>query len=102
MSITDILHIPTGKLDAFIRSVEISSYMPGRIRLYSKNLVNNPTLEQTVKGNLAVFSEISEVETNTVTGSILIKYEPHILRKNSELLKAEQYIMNHAPKHKKG
>ena len=98
MSIVDALQIPTNKLDMFIRSVEIASYMPGRVRLYSKNLINNPNLERDIKGNLGTFSELSEVETNTTTGSILIKYEPSVLRQNSELVKAEQYIMTHAAK----
>lgn len=98
MSVMDILQIPTNKLDMFVRSVEISSYIPGRIRLYSKNLVNNPLLEREIKGELAAFDEIGEVTTNTVTGSVLIKYDPAVLRRNGDLLKAEQYVIAHAKK----
>ncbi len=97
-AIMDAVGLPTGKLDVFIRSVEIASYMPGRIRLYSKNLIGNENLSREIKGELARFAELKEVETNTVSGSVLIKYEPAILQRNAELVKAEQYIMAHAKK----
>ncbi len=90
------LQIPTNQLDFFIRSVEISSYLPGRIRLRSKNLIGNPGLEQEVQTQLTAFREIQSVETNTVTGSILILYEPAKLRQNADLKKAEEYIAMHA------
>ena len=98
MSITDALQIPTTKLDMIVRNVEIASYIPGRIRLYSKKLVNNDNLAREIKGELTRYAELTEVEIGLVTGSILIKYEPAILRKNAELTKAEQYIMTHAKK----
>lgn len=96
MSFFENLQIPTNTLDVFIRSVEISSYIPGRVRLYSKNLVNNPALEQQVQAQLKAFREIQSVATSTVTGSILIQYEPEVLRQNAELRKVETYIMTHA------
>lgn len=96
MNLMNTLQIPTTKLDLFIRSVEISSYIPGRVRLYTKQLVNNPALEVEVQAQLGAFSEITSVETSTVTGSILIKYEPETLRKNAALRKVEEYIMTHA------
>ena len=43
------LQIPTTKLDLFIRSVEIASYLPGRIRLRSKKLLGNLELERQVQ-----------------------------------------------------
>ena len=96
MNIMASLQIPTNQLDFFIRSVEISSYLPGRIRLRSKNLIGNPGLEQEVQTQLTAFREIQSVETNTVTGSILILYEPAELRQNADLKKAEEYIAMHA------
>ena len=95
MSIMSALQIPTSKLDLFIRSVEISSYIPGRGRLYSTRLVGNTALEVEVQAQLGAFPEISHVETSTVTGSILIQYEPATLRRNAELRKVEEYIMTH-------
>lgn len=89
------LQIPTNTLDLFIRSVDISSYLPGRVRLYSKKLIDNPGLEQQVQQQLRAFQEIEDVKTNTVTGSILIHYTPEILRANRDLRKVEEYIMTH-------
>ncbi len=98
MDLITALQIPTSQLDLFLRTVEISAYLPGRIRLYSKQMIGNAALEGEVKAQLEAFPEISEVTTNTVTGSILILYEPEKLRRNAELRKAEQYIMTHAKK----
>ena len=96
--ITETLQIPTTKLDFIVRNVEIASYMPGRIRLYSKKLVNNESLAREIKGELGRFAELTEVEIGLLTGSVLIKYNPELLRKNAELLKVEQYVMTHAKK----
>ena len=96
MNLMGSLQIPTNKLDLFIRSVEISSYLPGRIRLRSKKLLGNLELERQVQQQLNAFAEIERVETSIVTGSILIHYEPEKLRRNQELRKVEEYIMTHA------
>lgn len=92
MGIFSALGIPTNRLDLFLRSVEVSSYIPGRIRLYSKMLVGSPKVEKELLTYLRSYSEISEVETNTSTGSILIKYTPQLLHTNEELTRAEEYI----------
>ena len=88
--------IPTSKLDLFVRSVDISSYLPGRVRLYSQKLVGNSDLEQKIQAKLTSFAEIDRVTTNIATGSILIEYTPAVLRANKELKKIEAYIMSHA------
>ena len=86
------------KLEILLRSVEVASYIPGRIRLRSKKLIGNAKLEQKIKNQLGAFSEIQSVETSTMTGSILITYVPEILRSNADLLKAEKYIAAHVKK----
>ncbi len=96
MGIMETLQIPTNRLDLFIRSVEIASYLPGRVRLRSKNIVGNPELEHEVKSQLLAFREIDSVETSTTTGSILIQYKPERLRENADLRKVEEYIVAHA------
>ena len=70
MNLINTLQIPTSKLDLFIRSVEISSYLPGRVRLRSSKLISNPALEVEVQAQLGAFPEIASTETSTVTGSI--------------------------------
>ena len=96
MGLLETLQVPANELDIFVRSVEIAAYIPGRIRLYSKKLVGDPQLENKVKNTLSAYREIKEVSINTSTGSILIIYEPEVLRRNSELRKAEAYIASHA------
>ena len=90
--------IPQSAMDVFVRTTDIASYMPGRVRLYSKQLVNNAALEAQVQAHLGTIAEIECVDTNITTGSILITYEPERLRQNAGLRKVEEYIMRHAKK----
>lgn len=87
--------IPTSKWDLVMRSVTISSYLPGRIRLYSKKLVGNADLGRKVYAYIASYKEIDEVDINVLTGSVLIIYRPQVLRTNRELVRVENYIMSH-------
>lgn len=87
--------IPTSKWDLIMRSVTISSYLPGRIRLYSKKLVGNADLGRKVYAYIASYKEIDEVDINVLTGSVLIIYRPQVLRTNRELVRLENYIMSH-------
>lgn len=87
--------IPTSKWDLIMRSVTISSYLPGRIRLYSKKLVGNADLGRKVYAYIASYKEIDEVDINVLTGSVLIIYRPQVLRTNRELVHVENYIMSH-------
>lgn len=86
------LQIPTSKTEYFLNQVSISSYLPGRIRLYAKKLVHNEPLSQEVRQYFATIPEIQNVNINTRTGSILITYEPTVLRKNPKMLHFEQMI----------
>ena len=95
MGLLDSLQIPTSALDVFIRTVEVSSYIPGRARLYSKRLIGNAALAREVQDRLTAFAEIDAVETSEMTGSILIRYVPETLRQNAELCKVEDYIRTH-------
>ena len=87
--------IPTSKWDLIMRSVTISSYLPGRIRLYSKKLVGNADLGRKVYAYIASYKEIDEVDINVLTGSVLIIYRSQVLRTNRELVRVENYIMSH-------
>ena len=88
--------LPGSKLELFVRSLDVASYLPGRIRLYSKKLIGNASLEKKVQEKLGAFAEISAVATNTATGSILIEYNPEALRRNEELRGIEDYIIKNA------
>ena len=98
MNIFDVIKnaVPQSAADLFVRSTDIASYMPGRVRLYSKQLVNNAALEKQVQAHRGTFAEIERVDTNITTGSILITYEPERLRANAELRRVEEYMRAHA------
>ena len=98
MNIFDVIKnaVPQSAADLFVRSTDIASYMPGRVRLYSKQLVNNAALEKQVQAHLGALAEIERVDTNIATGSILITYEPERLRANAELRRVEEYMRAHA------
>jgi len=83
-------------MDFFIRSMEISSYIPGRVRLYNKELIGNEELAEKIRLSLSAFSELTEVNVNTISGSVLILYDIESLRKNKDLKKVEEYIMLNA------
>ena len=70
--------------------------MPGRVRLYSRQMIGNPALEEEVRRRLGALAELEAETTNTETGSILITYLPERLRANAELRRAEEYIVKHA------
>ncbi len=76
--------------------MEISSYIPGRVRLYNKELIGNEELAKKIRQSLSAFSELTEVNVNTVSGSVLILYDIESLRKNKDLKKVEEYIMLNA------
>ena len=96
MNILKAMGIPTSKLEWFMHSVEVGSYLPGRIRVYSKALVNNPGLKQKVESELAAYSELDKVTVNTLSGSVLIEYKPENIKDNKELLEIETYVREHA------
>lgn len=87
--------IPTTKMEWFLKSVEVASYIPGRIRVYSKALINNPQLKAKTEQSLAKYSELDKVTINIISGSVLIEYRPENIRNNKELYEMEMYVKNH-------
>lgn len=87
--------IPTTKMEWFLKSVEVASYIPGRIRVYSRALVNNPQLKEKVEQSLGKYPELEKITVNLITGSVLIEYLPENIKGNSELCEIEAYIKNH-------
>jgi len=56
--------IPASALELFLRSTEVASYMPGRVRLYSRQMIGNPALEEEVRRRLGALAELESVTTN--------------------------------------
>ncbi|WP_378951751.1 HMA2 domain-containing protein [Pelosinus sp. sgz500959] len=76
--------------------VQVLHYVPGRVRLYSHQLLNNLESVQQVKEYLDSIREIHSFSINPATGSVLIQYSPEDvasqpLLKEVENLVARQY-----------
>ena len=89
---------PQSKLEFFVRAVDVASYIPGRIRLYARPMVGNAALAKQVETELSGAAGMKSVRTNTTTGSILLEYDPAVLRKNPDLARMEEYIRTHVKK----
>ena len=58
-----------------IEDVKVVHAIPGRIRLKVSELKDNPTLAVAVQDRLSSVSAVDWVETNPVTGSVLVVYD---------------------------
>ncbi len=98
MNFLKAIGLPSSKLEWFLQSVEIGSYLPGRIRVYSKKLINNPELRNQVELSLLKYRELDKITVNSVSGSVLIEYNPVKIRGNKELCDIEEYIKKRSRK----
>jgi hypothetical protein len=85
--------IPTTTFEFLMQKVTVSHYSPGRIRLYSESLVNNPNLAFTIHTKLSEIQELSNFVVNPTTGSILLTYMPENLVKNPQLKEIETLVL---------
>ena len=83
---------PSSALDRLLSSVELRSFLEGRIRLYSPCFVNQPALQRQVEEYITSFHGIQRAEINLLTGSLLIEYRPEELRKNPKLAAIEAHL----------
>ncbi len=93
-----MMDFPQSRLDYFVRAVRVASYIPGRARLYADALVGNTALAGQVERELSGAPGMKAVRTNTTTGSILLEYDPAVLRKNPDMARMEAYISTHVRK----
>src|SRR5205807_1239948 len=56
----------------------VAHHIPGRIRIKLPNAKNNYQLLQQLKQAISPLSGIREVDFNSTTGSLIIKYEPNL------------------------
>ena len=89
------LPLPPTKLGALIGSMRPAAYMPGRMRLYSLSLMGNEKLKEQILAYFADCPEVDKVECSTLTGSVLITYEPEFFAENEELAQIEAYVKHH-------
>lgn len=84
--------ILSGKINYFLSQVDDVRYIPGRIRFYVRNLINNSQLEKEIVNYLSDLSELKNFTVNIVTGSILIEYDPAQIRANGDLARIEKIL----------
>ena len=89
------LPLPPTKLGALIGSMRPAAYAPGRMRLYSRSLMGNEKLREQILAYFADCPEVDKVECSTLTGSVLITYEPEFFAENEELSQIETYVKHH-------
>jgi len=83
---------PANKAAYLLQHVQVLHYIPGRVRLYSRHLVNNPEVARQVFTHLKDMPEIKDFSVNPATGSVLIQYSPEGVFKNPLLRELEQLV----------
>ncbi len=76
----------------FLKSVRVSSFIPGRIRCHSDLIVNNPENAALLESAFSGFPEITGFTVNARTGSVLISYVPERVAQNPCLRKIEDEL----------
>lgn len=81
------------KAMAFLsQHVQVLHYMPGRVRLYSHELVNNQDNVQQLTNYLHSIGEIHTFSINPGTGSVLIQYAPEGVASQPLLKEVENLV----------
>ena len=82
----------------FLSTVEVSSYIPGRIRCYSSLIKNNHENALILEDYFSKFDELNTFKINEVTGSVLIEYDADKVTRNPELREIEEELKKKASK----
>lgn len=62
-----------------IGDIQIIHFVPGRVRLKAKSLRGTPDLARDIEAAFKRVPGISDVEASSLTGNILLSYDPHAL-----------------------
>lgn len=71
-------------------NMRVMHYLPGRVRLYSRQLLNNLDNADRIKEYLNSVPEIHNFSINPATGSVLLQYSPDDVGCNSFLVDVEK------------
>ncbi|WP_371360944.1 HMA2 domain-containing protein [Sporomusa malonica] len=82
----------SAKVNLFLQKTQVLHYMPGRVRLSSQHLLNNPEIARQVSEHLETIPEIKQFTVNAATGSLLIHYSPEDVSRNPFLRDVEQLV----------
>ncbi|TWH46166.1 HMA2 domain-containing protein [Sporomusa sp. KB1] len=83
----------SSKKKLFLQQIQVLHYMPGRVRLQSQYVINNPEIVRQVSLHLKTMPEIKQFTINSATGSILIQYSPEDVSRNPFLRDIEQLVV---------
>jgi hypothetical protein len=75
-----------------MQHVEVLHYIPGRVRLFSQQLVNNTAAASDLTSYLSAIPEIKQFSVNAATGSVLIQYWPADVANTPLLQELEQLV----------
>lgn len=67
-------------LPSFYGILEVQHYMTGRIRVKVEKLVENEEEAEEVRVKLLKITGIKEVKTNTLIGSIMIRFDENVIK----------------------
>lgn len=86
-------HLESAKKAYFLQQVQVLHYIPGRVRLYSRQLVRNQELADAIGNYLKAIPEIRCFTVNPATGSVLIQYSPEDISGNPFLQEIEAFVL---------
>ena len=84
----DFLHklgLPTDKASYILNEVEVAHFIQGRVRVIYPKLKHDDDLYLKVKRELSSIKELSEFTINRITGSVVLKYDPQKIKRNTFL-----------------
>lgn len=79
-------------LKNFLRGIKIVAFTEGRLRVRHDAFVGNESLARQAKEYVESFTGVTKASVNTLTGSLLVEYDPQKLRSKKGLLKLEAKI----------
>lgn len=82
------------KMLQHLTGVQVLHYIPGRVRLYSRQIHNKTDKAKALYDYLADIKEIKQFNINSQTGSVLIEYLPEAVAGNKFLQEIEILIVS--------
>lgn len=82
--------IHSEQLDSLKGEFELLHFIPGRVRIRFHRLKGSPALAEEVRGRLLAIEGIRSVDTNPVTGTVLLRYDPARIQWESVLSVARE------------
>ncbi len=80
------------ELKQFVAATKIAAFTEGRLRVYNDALKGNEKLAAQVEEYVLSFTGVKTAQANTLTGSLLIEYDPQKLRGKKGLAALEAKI----------